>query len=240
MVIVETEDHRNAGWAKDTSNFGHRMLSKMGWKQGQGLGKDRTGSSTHLRGVRRADETLGLGATTDAHGGDGWSRTNEGFRGVLQNLREQHGTTTTTGGNDDDEPETSRSESRKKSKRTKSLTLARNRVSAGHARKMREAKNLSTKSREDVAAIFGVVPQGCDPFGAIAAAATGSSSSSATAAPRRPDGDEPKTRNPETTNVEERHDEKKKKKKDKKKRKRDDEKEKVHKKKRKSKKKIKE
>ena len=35
MVIVETEDHRNAGWAKDTSNFGHRMLSKMGWKQGQ-------------------------------------------------------------------------------------------------------------------------------------------------------------------------------------------------------------
>ena len=35
MVIVNTEDTRNSSWAKDTSGFGHRMLAKMGWKEGK-------------------------------------------------------------------------------------------------------------------------------------------------------------------------------------------------------------
>ena len=49
-------------------------------------------------------------------------------------------------------------EKKKKKQRSKGLVLAQNRVSAGHARKMRDAKDLSTKSQEDMAAIFGVAP----------------------------------------------------------------------------------
>jgi len=156
MVIVDTEDNRNSGWAKDKSNFGHRMLAKMGWKEGKGLGKEQHGTSTNLRGVRRSDETLGIGATTDTHGGDGWSQTNQNFHGVLESLRTQHGTTESAD-NKDSKKREKRSKKRKKEKKT--LTLAQNRVSAGHSRKMRDAKDLSNKSQEDMAAIFGVTPQ---------------------------------------------------------------------------------
>lgn len=40
-------------------------------------------------------------------------------------------------------------------KKKKDLVLARNKVTAGHARKMRESKCLKSKSDHDMAAIFG-------------------------------------------------------------------------------------
>lgn len=167
MVIVNTEDTRNSAWAKDTSGFGHRMLAKMGWKEGKGLGKDEQGTSTNLRGVRRAEETLGIGAKTDTHGSDGWGTTNQNFHGVLASLRVHHADTVS-------KSEKKRRKKDKKDKKQKdsntlngggrfnvieSLALPQNKVTAGHARKMRDAKDLSNKSQQDMAAIFGVTPQ---------------------------------------------------------------------------------
>lgn len=54
-------DPNNLQWSEDTSRFGFKMLQKMGWKQGEGLGKNGEGINEHIKVVKR-QENLGLGA----------------------------------------------------------------------------------------------------------------------------------------------------------------------------------
>jgi hypothetical protein len=133
MTIVATEDSRNLEWRK--SNVGSAMLQKMGWKEGEAIGKRSNANTNALRAVRRK-EGLGLGAKIESQGGD--SQRSDHFASVLQHLQTHH------------KP---KREAKSKSKKTK-LTLAQNRVNAGHARKLREAK-FGAKSAEDLACIFG-------------------------------------------------------------------------------------
>lgn len=49
---------RPARLRADKSNFGHKMLERMGWSEGKGLGRKEQGSSVHVRVVRR-DDSLG-------------------------------------------------------------------------------------------------------------------------------------------------------------------------------------
>mmetsp|Transcript_3830 Transcript_3830/g.8619 ORF Transcript_3830/g.8619 Transcript_3830/m.8619 type:complete len:259 (+) Transcript_3830:291-1067(+) len=178
MAIVATKDTRNSAWASDTSAFGRKMLTKMGWKGGEnGLGKNQQGTSTHLRAVRRA-ESLGIGAESDAFGEKGWQDTNAGFHGVLANLKKEYSTVGDSGSEEEDGPakKKRRKEEKKRKKKEEKrrakrngggsgnssssegnkVRLPQNKVQAGHARKMREAKDIRNKSAEDMAAIFGV------------------------------------------------------------------------------------
>lgn len=148
MTIVAIEDTRNGEWKKD--NKGSALLKKMGWSEGTGLGKRRQGSAVALRAVKRAD-SLGIGASTDMQGTSGWEATNNSFVSVLEGLKQHHG-------GDCSSSETDGKKKKKKRKtqtKKKDLVLARNKVTAGHARKMRESKCLKSKSDHDMAAIFG-------------------------------------------------------------------------------------
>lgn len=42
----------------DKSNFGRRMLEKMGWGDGKGLGRKEDGMSTHIK-IKKRQENLG-------------------------------------------------------------------------------------------------------------------------------------------------------------------------------------
>lgn len=159
MTIVSGEDLRNADWAKDTSAFGQKMLLKMGWKQGNGLGKNQQGTNTNLRAIRR-EVNLGIGAKTDTLGDEGFTVTSRNFHGVLATLHAEHGDSGTSKSSD---KKKKKSEKKKSSKEKKGLnrmdsglTLSSKLVTAGHARKMREAKDLTKKSPEEMAAIFGM------------------------------------------------------------------------------------
>ena len=83
------------------------MLEKMGWADGQGLGKDMQGDKTFVR-VKKRENNLGLGqeATSctkaggpngvanrvDAAAGmKGWKQTNDNFAGVLASLGATYG-----------------------------------------------------------------------------------------------------------------------------------------------------
>jgi hypothetical protein len=136
MTIVATEDTRNLAWRNN--NIGANLLQKMGWQEGEGIGK-RAGSATALRAMKRQDG-LGIGAKMHSEGGK--SESTDHFAAVLANLQTHH------------EPE----EPNKKSKKTKlslaKLSLPQNKVTAGHAQKMRAAK-FGEKSAEDMACIFG-------------------------------------------------------------------------------------
>ncbi len=212
MTIVASEDGRNAAWASDKSGFGHKMLAKMGWSEGKGLGKNKQGQTHNLRAIRR-EESLGIGASTDTHGSEGFSQTSANFHGVLAKLNAEHGSGSSSGASSDEDSgsasgrnSSKKSKKEKKKKKSKSskkakkaekktkhrgkrdkdnkITLAQNRVAAGHARKMRDAKDLSSKSAADMAAIFGVKVEHYRPPAAIAAVG-GTSSSSDDAASKK-------------------------------------------------------
>ena len=88
MTIVQTEDNRNQEWRN--SNVGSKLLAKMGWTEGSGIGK-RNVNTTALRAVKR-QEGLGIGAKRQTEGGP--SESTGTFAAVLANLKTHHGTTT--------------------------------------------------------------------------------------------------------------------------------------------------
>ncbi|KAL7483801.1 hypothetical protein ACHAW6_009443 [Cyclotella cf. meneghiniana] len=173
MTIVATVDTRNSQWSQDPSSYGRKMLQKMGWKgDSHGLGKNQQGTTTNLRGIRRA-ESLGIGAETDAFGSKGWEDTNRGFHGVLASLQKEYGGINADPNDEETKKRRRKEEKKRKKKEEKenskaksreggsvgdgsSLRLAQNKVQAGHARKMREAKDIRNKTAEDMAAVFGI------------------------------------------------------------------------------------
>ncbi|KAF3849808.1 hypothetical protein F7725_019527 [Dissostichus mawsoni] len=42
-------DPRNSAWSKDESKFGQKMLERMGWSKGKGLGRAQQGSTDHIK-----------------------------------------------------------------------------------------------------------------------------------------------------------------------------------------------
>ena len=89
MTIVATEDKRNQEWRK--SNVGLKLLEKMGYKDGEGIGKRNT-NNTALRALKRK-EGLGLGAKIESEGGN--SESTNHFSAVLTSLQAHHETTPT-------------------------------------------------------------------------------------------------------------------------------------------------
>ena len=147
MTIVNTVDKRNTEWRDN--NIGSKLLGKMGWKEGSGIGL-RNKNVTALRAVKR-QVGLGIGAKRQSEAGP--SESTGTFAAVLANLKSHHG-----GHSEDDDDEKKKKKKSKKDKKKKSkkggLMLPQNKVLAGHSRKMREAK-FGTKSQHDLACIFG-------------------------------------------------------------------------------------
>uniref|UniRef100_A0A4W3JQH6 PIN2 (TERF1) interacting telomerase inhibitor 1 n=1 Tax=Callorhinchus milii TaxID=7868 RepID=A0A4W3JQH6_CALMI len=57
-------DPRNNNWSKDESKFGQKMLEKMGWSKGKGLGAQEQGSTEHVKVLLKSNK-LGLGAAVN-------------------------------------------------------------------------------------------------------------------------------------------------------------------------------
>ncbi|KAH9818538.1 protein pxr1-like [Teratosphaeria destructans] len=64
-----SQDPNNTHWSKSTTNFGHRILSKQGWKPGDFLGADNAAHQAHYTAANAAhirvqlrEDGLGLGA----------------------------------------------------------------------------------------------------------------------------------------------------------------------------------
>jgi hypothetical protein len=149
MTIVQTEDNRNQEWRD--SNVGSKMLAKMGWTEGSGIGK-RNVNTTALRAVKR-QEGLGIGAKRQTEGGN--SESTGTFAAVLANLKAHHGTPVSAKKHKSSKKEAKTAKkAAKKAAKKKRLSLPQNKVLAGHARKMREAK-FGAKSAQDLACIFG-------------------------------------------------------------------------------------
>ena len=180
---------QNQHWATDTTAYGRKMLEKMGWNDGDGLGKDKQGEKTFVR-VKKRTDNLGLGQESyssvkgggpngvanridAAAGAKGWAQTNDNFAGVLAGLAATYGS----------------EHKKKKKKRDKKKARKRKRegndeedsdvdeqaigkaerhaLSAFASRKKHiRSKNVSRLSEKDLACLLGGIPSGGSPFAA--------------------------------------------------------------------------
>ncbi|KAH9496265.1 hypothetical protein Btru_012898 [Bulinus truncatus] len=76
-------DPRNTNWSNDDSKIGQRLLEKMGWEKGKGLGAKEDGMKDHIKAAYKSD-TRGLGCTPkDA---DAWIAHQDDFNELLKQL----------------------------------------------------------------------------------------------------------------------------------------------------------
>lgn len=150
-------DTRNLHWKK--ANVGLKLLEKMGWKDGQAVGKrqrqdpDGTGVAMSTEGIRVVKRSTGLGLGASAVEAQKLAQSHHtaGFKNLLEELNEQHG-----GGGD--------KKKRKKRKAAASPVVHLPTSKRTH-HKVRSAK-FQEKSADDMKAIFG----GSDDFAHFAAA----------------------------------------------------------------------
>jgi len=74
-------------WANDENKFGHKLMEKMGWEKGKGLGANQDGMVTHVK-VRQKDNQKGVGF--EGHD-DTWLAHQDDFQAVLAALNVEHG-----------------------------------------------------------------------------------------------------------------------------------------------------
>lgn len=119
-------------WSKDESKFGQRLLERMGWSQGRGLGANLDGETKSVP-LRVKLDSKGLGFTAKD---DQWTSHETLFQGLLQNLNGDSTTSST--------PVLTSLE--KKSKNLQSRI---------HYKKFTRGKDISQYSPKDLANIFG-------------------------------------------------------------------------------------
>ncbi|XP_067840561.1 PIN2/TERF1-interacting telomerase inhibitor 1 [Heptranchias perlo] len=131
-------DPRNNTWSKDESKFGQKMLEKMGWSKGKGLGAREQGSTENIK-VQMKNNTVGLGAAKNHE--DNWIAHQDEFNQLLSKLNNCHGQNVSPVA--EDKATFSLEEKSKSSKK---------RV---HYQKFTKGKDLSSRSAADLACIFG-------------------------------------------------------------------------------------
>ncbi|XP_050995380.1 PIN2/TERF1-interacting telomerase inhibitor 1 [Labeo rohita] len=131
-------DPRNSAWSNDESKFGQKMLERMGWSKGKGLGKTEQGATEHIK-VKVKNNNLGLG--TAMNNEDNWIAHQDDFNQLLAELNNCHGQ------NGNDYPTQEQGFSLEEKSKT-----SKKRV---HYMKFTKGKDLSSRSETDLACIFG-------------------------------------------------------------------------------------
>ena len=126
----------------------------------------------HQPSCRPSVRELGYRSRNRCLGDKAWDGTSKNYAGVLANLQKEYGGDHVAASKKKDKKRKRREEKQAKKKTASadegsednagrgggggSLRLAQNKVQAGHARKMRDANDISNKSAADMAAVFGV------------------------------------------------------------------------------------
>ncbi|GLI67156.1 hypothetical protein VaNZ11_011369 [Volvox africanus] len=71
----------------DKSSAGYRLLSSMGWKEGEGLGAQKQGIKEHVK-VKKKHDAMGVGAVENSQNLRDWTTGMVSFDRILSNLKE--------------------------------------------------------------------------------------------------------------------------------------------------------
>ncbi|PRP87265.1 hypothetical protein PROFUN_01527 [Planoprotostelium fungivorum] len=178
---ISSIDPNNKNWAENKTGFGFKMMQKMGWTEGKGLGAKEDGTTSHIK-VKKNLENQGLGAAN--HQGPDWRSGAIEYNNLLaqlkQNIEDQE---TTSSSSEDEKPvkknkdkkrksESSDEESDSEVKKKKKSKKAKEEESSSESeeevkpkkaqtpkhltyRKRFNNKNIKNYSAEDMKAILG-------------------------------------------------------------------------------------
>ncbi|KAJ2364500.1 hypothetical protein H4S01_003749, partial [Coemansia sp. RSA 2610] len=81
--VLYASDPRNLNWSQDKGRFGFKMLEKMGWSEGKGLGLNEDGEKEHVK-IKLKTNQFGIGA--DKKTIRNWLANADGFSELLTRL----------------------------------------------------------------------------------------------------------------------------------------------------------
>ncbi|KAJ3187115.1 PIN2/TERF1-interacting telomerase inhibitor 1 [Gaertneriomyces sp. JEL0708] len=163
-------DPQNKAWVGDKSKFGYKMLQKMGWSEGTGLGLHGHGQTEHVK-VRLKEDTLGVGA--EKRSGDNWLENNSGFEELLKKLNSE---TNNSEGNDG-------VSSVKVEVEVREVRDVRKVGRLYHRQKFLRNKLVSNYDQKDLSMILGAIPGAAAEVSASPAPSSKESSPEATPTP---------------------------------------------------------
>lgn len=136
-------DTLNSHWKQSKSNFGFKMLQKMGWSEEKGLGKDESGITDAIK-IKKRDTSIGIGAEVlaeDIIGSSSWRGLTESYTSVLDLLKTQY----KTNNNDNDEEVDINTEKSRKKRKSKAISSD----SDSEEQETRKKQKKSKKDRKD-------------------------------------------------------------------------------------------
>merc|ERR1711915_337318 len=151
---------RGTLWADDQNKFGQKLMEKMGWNKGEGLGKEGQGITEHIK-VHHKDNTKGVGYKGKD---DEWVKHVDAFENVLAALNsENNSADNSTNNSTDNSPNNSKcnspANSEDEDEETKSRKSLEKRSKDSRARvhyhKFTRGKDLSNYKEDDLACILG-------------------------------------------------------------------------------------
>ncbi|KAK0425354.1 hypothetical protein QR680_009156 [Steinernema hermaphroditum] len=134
-------DPQNIAWKNDNGKFGKKLMEKMGWQEGRGLGVKEQGMCDNLK-LKANHTAKGLGCEYDYD--STWITHHDEFASLLANLNKNKSTSKENGGSDGEKKTKSLEESSKTSK------------ARIHYPKFTRGKDLSRFSSKDKSAVIGV------------------------------------------------------------------------------------
>ncbi|KJH45735.1 g-patch domain protein [Dictyocaulus viviparus] len=136
-------DPQNLQWRDDEKKFSKRLMERMGWSEGEGLGRNRQGIVEQLK-LQRNNSGRGLGADKLTPNDETWIKHHDDFADLLNSLNRVK----EKGSVEDGEKE----ELEKISLESTSKSIRR-RI---HYQRFTRAKDISNYSKNDLSAVIGI------------------------------------------------------------------------------------
>jgi len=130
-------------WSKDETKLGNKMMEKMGWESGKGLGAKQDGMLEPIQ-VKKKEDKKGIGH--EGHD-DTWLAHQDDFQAVLAALNEAH-----NGGGENVKPKEEAEEETDKRSLEEASKKSKKRV---HYHKFTRGKDLANYSKDDLGSILG-------------------------------------------------------------------------------------
>lgn len=145
-----SRDPLNKQWAEDKEKLGFKMLQKMGWTEGKGLGAKEDGMIDYVK-TKTIKDREGLGVTVETR--NNWDVNNRDLDDIFATLNAEHVTVQkeSASGSDDDN-----NTQEVKEKTKKAANIPRHLI----VQKRHKAKNARNYSETDMKAILGLRPEG--------------------------------------------------------------------------------